>query len=188
MRSSAAWVARSSVIRTAERMNKPQPNLRPPPPPQQVVVVNKQQPYVTGASLGRLIGKWQIAGTIDSGNGTPLPVAGTATGTVDKTYFVRLELSFTDPRTNQSVQGSSVISQTGGRGIEMTNSFSSSPTVNHFRGDMDSSGTIFDLKQFDPTNTGRRVTIRLSSDSQWTVNVWNGSKLIESYTFTRSNT
>ena len=82
--------------------------------------------------------------------GKPLPVDGTASGSIDKTYFVRLDLHFTDPRNGQSVDGTSVISQTGGRGVEMSNSFSSTPTVTQFKGDMDPSGSIFDLKQFDP--------------------------------------
>jgi hypothetical protein len=77
-------------------------------------------------------------------------VSGTARGSVDKTYFVRLDLTFTGPRNNQPVQGTSIISQTGVNGVEMTNSFSSSPTVIQFKGDMDFSGTIFNLKQFDP--------------------------------------
>ena len=153
------------------------------PPP--TVVVTQQQPYVTGQALGRLVGQWKITGTINSGTANPLPVDGNATGTIDKTYFVRLDLNFTDPRTGQPVQGTSTISQTGGRGVEMANSFSTSPRVNQFKGNLDASGSIFELKQFDPPNSSRRVIIRLSSSNQWTADVWDGANRVESYTFTR---
>jgi hypothetical protein len=154
------------------------------PPPPSTVVVTSQQPYATGQALGRLVGQWRINGTIDSGSGTPLPLYGTARGTIDKIYFVRLDINFTDPRTGSPVQGTSIVSQTGGRGVEMTNSFSSSPTVNHFRGTMDASGTVFDMTQFDPPVSSRRVILRLSTNNQWTADVWGGTNRIESYTFT----
>jgi hypothetical protein len=152
-------------------------------PPTMVVV--PQQPYSIGQALGRLVGQWSVTGTIDTGSGdTLLPVHGTARGSVDKTYFVRLDLYFTDPRSGEPVQGTSVISQTGSRGVQMTNSFSSSPVVKEFRGDMDSSGTVFDLKQ-RPAANSRRVIVRISGDTQWTADVWEGQRRTESYTFVR---
>lgn len=40
--------------------------------------------------MGRLVGQWNISGTIGGGSGTKLPVHGTARATVDLSYFVRL--------------------------------------------------------------------------------------------------
>jgi hypothetical protein len=154
-----------------------------PPPPQQVVIV-APQPYSTGQALGRLVGQWRVNGTIDTGSGATLPVYGTARGSVDKTYFVRIDLNFTDPRNGIPVQGTSVLSQTGVRGVQMTNSFSTSPAVKQFRGEMDPSGSLFDLRQFDPPYGSRRVMIHMSTSTQWTADVWEGSSRSESYTFT----
>ena len=85
---------------------------RQSPQPAQTIVVQQQpvsvavtaQPsYQTGSALGRLVGQWNISGTIDGGNGTMLPVHGTARATVDLSYFVRLDLHFTDPRSGEVV-------------------------------------------------------------------------------------
>jgi hypothetical protein len=147
------------------------------------VVYASQQDYLTGQALGRLVGQWRITGSIDAGDGKMLPVSGTGTGAVERKYFVRLDLRFTDPRTGQPVEGTGMISQTGGRGLEMSNSFSTSPEVRLFKGSMDQSGTIFSLSQFDPPAPSRRLTIRLSAGRGWTADVWNDDKRVESYTF-----
>jgi hypothetical protein len=141
------------------------------------------QNYSTGQALGRLVGQWRITGTIDAGGGKTLPVSGTATGTVERTYFVRLDLHFTDPRSGQAVDGTGMVSQTGGRGIELTNSFSTSPELRQYKGTMDQSGTIISLSQFDPPAASRRVTIRSSAGRAWTAEVWDGNARVESYTF-----
>jgi hypothetical protein len=122
---------------------------------------------------------------MNSEDGTPVPVSGTARGSVDKLYFVRIDIHFADPRSGEKVEGTSVIGQTGGRGIEMSNSFSSSPTIAHFRGEMDASGTLFDLKQFAPERKSRRVILRLGPGTDWKAEVWDGSKQLESYQFSR---
>jgi len=148
------------------------------------VAVTAQQPYQTGSALGRLVGQWNISGTIDGGNGTMLPVHGTARATVDLSYFVRLDLHFTDPRSGEVVDGTSIISQTGQRGVEMTGSFSSSPDVRRYRGEMDASGNVISLNQVTPANSSRRVVLRLSTGTTWTAEVWDRRSRVESYTFT----
>jgi hypothetical protein len=60
-------------------------------PASPVQTLTGQQSYQTGSALGRLVGQWNISGTIDGGNGTMLPVHGTARATVDPSYFVRLD-------------------------------------------------------------------------------------------------
>lgn len=152
-----------------------------PPPPQTVVV---QQSYQTGSALGRLIGNWNIQGTVNASDGASLPVSGTARATVDKVYFVRFEVQMTDPRNGQVVDGTMVISQTGNRGLAMTNSFSSSPEVKHFTGEMDASATVFNFAQTSPANSSRQIVFRMSSGLGFTADVWDGSRRVESFTFT----
>jgi hypothetical protein len=150
---------------------------------QQSAAAAPQPAYQTGQAIGRLVGQWRIAGTIDLGGAGMASISGTARGSIDKTYFVRLESRFNDPRSGQVVEGTSIISQTGGRGIEMTNSFSTSPVVRHFKGQMDESGTVFDLSQFDPPMNSRKIIVRISPSRGWTANVWDNGKRVESYEF-----
>ena len=150
-----------------------------------VVVVSSQQPsYTTGQALGQLVGEWRVTGTIDTGTGSVLPVNGTARASIDKTYFLRIDMHFVDPRTNQPVDATSVISQTGGRGLEMTNSSSTSPEVRHFIGQMDQTGTVLN---FDPTTHGadkrRRIVVRVAPTGGYTADCWDGDKRLESFTF-----
>jgi len=159
----------------------------PPPPPTQVVTVyssSKQTTYVTGQPLGWLVGNWQISGSVDDGNGGTLPVSGTATGIIDKNFFVRVDLRLKDPRSSRQVEGTSMISQTGGRGIEMTNSFSSSPDVARFRGEMDASGSLFTLSELSPSPGTRRIILRITPGREWTADVWRGNVRSESFRFT----
>jgi predicted small secreted protein len=150
---------------------------------QSAATATPQPVYQTGQAIGRLVGQWRIAGTIDLGGAGTASISGTARGSIDKTYFVRIESRFNDPRSGQVVEGTSVISQTGGRGIEMTNSFSTSPVVRHFKGEMDESGSVFNLSQFDPPMTSRKVIIRMPSNRGWTADVWDNGKRLESYEF-----
>jgi hypothetical protein len=167
----------------------------PPPAPSQTVAVVQPasttvvvanggtREYSTGQALGRLIGKWQINGTIDAGDGKTLKVTGTGTASIERTYFVRLDTRFTDPRSGQAVEGTTMISQTGGKGIELTNSFSTSPQMKTFKGSVDQSGTIYTLTQSDPPSTSRRLIVRTAADRTWTTEVWDGNQRLESYTF-----
>jgi surface antigen len=152
-----------------------------PVPPAPVIV---QQSFQASAALGRLVGQWNVSGTIDAGNGTTLPVHGTARASVDMSYFVRLDVHFTDPRNGEVVDGTSVISQTGQRGLEMTSSFSSSPDVRRYRGEMDASGNVLNFNQVSPASSSRRIVMRLSPGNEWTAEVWDRGNRIESYTFT----
>jgi hypothetical protein len=151
---------------------------------QQSAAAPPQPVYQTGQAIGRLVGQWRIAGTIELGGAGTASISGTARGTIDKTYFVRLEMRFNDPRGGQVVEGTSIISQTGGRGIEMTNSFSTSPVVRHFKGEMDESGSVFNLSQVDPPMSSRKIIVRISPSRGWIADVWDSGKRVESYEFT----
>jgi hypothetical protein len=140
--------------------------------------------YVTGSALARMVGEWRVSGKIESGPEQTLVISGSARGTIENTYFLRLDLRFRDPRTGGMVRGSSVIGQTGGRGVEMSSTFSSSPQVKRFRGQMDAAGDAFELMQFEPPHVSRRLVLTLT-DTGMTVEAWEGKRRVELYTFAR---
>ena len=175
--------------RKAEQAQAQNPPPPPPPSPAPQVLVVQPTPhasYATGAALGKLVGNWTVTGTVQDANGSPLIVAGTAQSVVDKKYFVRLDLHIKDPRTDQVVDGTTVISQTGGRNLEMTNAYSSSPEMRVFRGEMDESGNVFTFTQYDPPVQSQRIILRTSGTRTWTADVWKGKQRTESLTFTWS--
>jgi hypothetical protein len=140
------------------------------------------QPYATGYALGNLVGNWKVNDVVAKDGTTS--AQGTAKVVAEKNYFVRMELRFTDPRTGQTVEGTSVISQTGGRGLEMTNSFSSMPQVRRFKGEMDATGTVFSFTEAQPSATARKIILRVPGRSGFTADVWDGSTRVETYSFT----
>lgn len=142
------------------------------------------QPYSTGYALGNLVGTWNVRETLASSGKTT--VQGTANITADKNYFIRMELRFPDPKTGQIAEGTSVISQTGGRGLEMTNSFSTMPQVRHFKGEMDSTGTVLSFTEAQPSSSGpaRKIILRVPGRTGFSADVWEGSTRVESYSFT----
>lgn len=141
--------------------------------------------YATGAALGKLVGNWTVRGTIRGGDGasTSIPVSGTSQSVVDKTYFVRIDLHIKDPRSGQTVDGTSVISQTGGRNLELTNAYSSSPETKRFRGAMDESGNVFTFAQYEPPTPQQRIVIRVAQGGGWTADVWRDGERTEALTF-----
>jgi len=157
---------------------------QPPSPTMVAYSASPNQSYPTAQALGRLVGKWQINGTVSDGAGGTLPVTGTATGAIDKTYFLRLDLRFNDPRTGKVVEGTGVINQLGGRSLEMSNSFSTSPDLARFQGQMDESGTMFNLGEIEPSRGSRQIVIRMSTDRSWTAEMWRGGTRAESFRFT----
>jgi len=140
--------------------------------------------YRTGGPLAGLLGKWNVVGEMND-SGRPVAFTGTAVGAVDKTYFVRIDMTIQDPRNGSTVQGTSIISQHGGTKIQMANTSSSSPTVRRFAGDMDASGSFFNLTEIDnsPGVQPRRLIIRFMPDGHWTCDVWSGDQKLETYNF-----
>lgn len=144
--------------------------------------------YRTGGPLAGLLGKWNVVGEMND-NGRPLAFTGSAVGAVDKTYFVRIDMTIQDPRNGATIQGTSIVSQHGGTNIQMTNTSSSSPTVRRFAGNMDPSGSFFNLIEIDvaPGAQARRLIIRFMPDGHWTCDVWGGvygqDQKLETYNF-----
>lgn len=142
-----------------------------------------QPTYATGVALGKFVGTWKVSGTVQN-NGATLPVNGTAKGVVDKTYFVRLDIQLKDPRNGQTVEGTSIISQTGGRNLDMTNSYNTAPQVNRFRGEMDASGNVFNFTQVDSFNQPRSIVLRMGENRTFTAEAWDGNRRAETRNFT----
>ncbi len=140
--------------------------------------------YSTGYALGNLVGTWNVREMLASNGKTT--AEGTANITAEKNYFIRMELRFPDPKTGQVAEGTSVISQTGGRGLEMTNSFSTMPQVRHFKGEMDPTGTVLSFTEAQPSSSAavRKIILRVPGRTGFSADVWEGSTRIESYSFT----
>jgi hypothetical protein len=147
--------------------------------------------YVTGGPLWLLVGNWNVQGEELATDGTRVPITGSVKGVVDKTYFLRLDCRFNNPRGDGFVEGTSVISQDGGDRLSMSNSFSSSPQMVRYTGNVDKSGLLFTFTQYEPrSDSPRKVTLRIISNDRISAEVWqriNGKdQRVESYTFTRA--
>jgi Glycine zipper len=171
-----------AVIGDQNRRRAEEAAAQQPPPPQPVVV----QPYYTGSALNSFVGSWNITGVVYAGPGQSQAVSGTANATIDKVFYVRIDIRSSNSRTGQNVDGTIVLSQTGGRGVEMTNVFSSTPQVRCYRGAMDASGTLFNLTQFDPPGESRKINLHILANGSWTADVWSNGQLVESYTFSHA--
>ena len=172
---------------TAATATTPPPSGSAGAPGATVVTVTTTTNYQTGPALGKLVGNWNISGIVEGADGKPMAVNGTAKAATDKTYFLKIDITTKDPRDGTVIEGTSVISQRGGRALDMTNSFSTSPQVKQFRGEMDESGSVFSFTQYDPPNSSRKVILRAADAKQFTADVWDGSRKLESYTFTSAN-
>lgn len=146
--------------------------------------------YVAAPTLSTMVGSWDVSGSVAGSGGATQPVSGTATAYSDRNYFLRLEISLTDPRTNTTVEGVSVISQDGGSELSMVNSFSTSPEMRRFEGQIDSSNSIMTFRQVSPDGGSRRVVLRLSGDNRFTAEAWDKvdgrDQVSETLTFTRT--
>ena len=148
--------------------------------------------YEAAPLLDRLIGRWTIDGWLLDSAGERVKIAGTATGAAEKSFFLRLDIRLTDPRSDEKIEGTSIISQEGGHALAMNNSFSTSPAMKRFTGEADRSGEIMTFRETggQSGSTSRRVVFRFSGSDRWSTEGWErraGSDVMtESLTFTRA--
>lgn len=146
--------------------------------------------YAAAPTLSNMVGSWDVSGSVTGVGGATQAVSGNATATSDRNYFLRLEISVTDPRTNATVEGTSVIGQDGGDGLSMVNSFSTSPEMRRFEGQIDSSHSIMTFRQVSPAGGSRRVVLRMSGNDRFTAEAWDKidgrDQVGETLTFTRT--
>jgi Glycine zipper len=153
---------------------------RPAPPPSSPpaaapMTTAPASQYPASPALSRMVGKWTVQGWVLDEAGNTVNVSGTADSVVDKKYFLRTDLRLTDSRNGTVTEGTSILGQEGGRRVTMVNSFSSSPEMKRFEGEIDESGSIFTLRQVAPNGGAegsRRVTIRTSGTDRWTAEAW----------------
>lgn len=146
--------------------------------------------YEAAPTLSALVGSWSVGGSVVGDGGAAREFTGTATATSDRNYFLRLEIRVSDPTSGATAEGTSVIGQDGGNRLSMVNSFSTSPEMRRFEGEIDSSGSIMTFRQVSPAGASRRVVIRVSGDDRWTAQAWDRvdgrDQVAETLTFTRS--
>lgn len=138
-------------------------------------------------ALTRLARSWRVTGweTID---GTRHLVSGTANGSVDNAFFIRLLTTMHDDQSGQTNNGNIVFSSEARRGVTMTGYFDSAPWPSTFAGVTSDDGNVFTLNEIAPA-TDRRVVIRFISPNQWVADVSSRADNTPhaSFTFTSSN-
>lgn len=122
-------------------------------------------------ALTRLARTWRVTGweTID---GQRHLVSGTATGSVENAFFIRLLTVMRDDQSQQVNNGNIVFSSEPRRGVTMTSYFDSAPWPMTFSGVASDDGNVFTLNEIAPSSD-RRVVIRFVSPTQWVADISN---------------
>jgi hypothetical protein len=133
--------------------------------------------FPTSPVLNKMVGTWNVDGSVRSASGQRIACAGTATAKVERDFFLHLDMKVHDPSSGQDVEGSSLIGQDGGRLLTMASAYSSHPELRIYRGELDQSGTVITLNQIArASDESRRIVLRLVSNDEWTAEVWNFSR------------
>jgi len=134
------------------------------PPPGSVARADRDR-----LALTRLARSWRVTGweTID---GQRHLVSGTATGSVENAFFVRLMTVMRDDQSGQVNNGNIVFSSEPARGVTMTSYFDSAPWPMTFSGGVSDDGNVFTLNEIAPS-ADRRVVIRFVNASQWVADI-----------------
>jgi hypothetical protein len=142
--------------------------------------------------LSRLAGRWSISGWSEVVASDRRDLRGTAEGSVEQNYFLRLDVSLgVDPTSGQAQSGTLIFASEPGRGMTLSSRFSDAPSTSRFVGSSSSDGRSLTLDEVDSTIKGirRRVVIRFFSDDEWLADVSNaaaaGSPRLGSFRFTR---
>lgn len=163
------------------QMQAPTP---PPPPPPPPAMSTSDRDRLQLAKFAR---PWRVSGweTVD---GQRRFVTGNATGQVDSTFFVRLDMVMTDELTNRVNTGNVVFASEPGRGLTMNSRFDSSPTAVAFAGSVTADGNLFTLNEIAPGSgaNGRQVVIRFLSPDNFVADTTDRrtGQQTSSFTFT----
>lgn len=124
--------------------------------------------------LAKFARPWRVSGweTVD---GRRRFVSGTATGQVDSTFFVRLDMVITDELTGNINRGNVVFASEPGRGMTLNSRFDSSPTAVAFAGSVNAAGDLFTLNEIAPGfgSKGRQVVIRFLNPDNFVADTTN---------------
>lgn len=169
----------------------------PPPAPIVVAPARTNAPQAQPLSsadrdrlaLARFARTWRVSGW-ETVNGERRFVNGNAAGSVDCSFFVRLDMSMFDEQSGRMNTGNLVFASEPGRGVTMSSRFDTSPSLTTYLGTATADGTLFTLDEmgWGGSTTGRRIIIRFLSADEFVADVserWGGqSSQQASFTFT----
>lgn len=157
------------------------------PPPQSQNSSSLTQTDRDRLALARFARSWRVTGweTVD---GQRRLVSGTATGTVENSFFIRLTTQIRDDQSGNVTNGNIVFASEPGRGMTMNSHFDSGPTPMTFDGSLSADGNVLTLNEIAPA-AEQRVIIRFINDGQWVADTTNRSdgSPRSSLNFTASN-
>jgi len=156
---------RRQTERSAQANAQSRPTAAAPVPPVPPAVATADQNRL---ALVRFARSWSIAGwqTVD---GQRQLVSGTATGTVENAFFVKLVVRVADAQAGWTSNGEVWFASEPGRGITMDSRFDTLPIPVTHAGAVSADGSVFTLDETTPGVAGRRTVIRFLSDSEFVV-------------------
>lgn len=121
-------------------------------------------------ALSKLARNWRVTGweTVD---GQRRLVSGTASGSVENAFFIRLIMTITDEQTRQVNNGNIVFASEPGRGLTMNSHFDTSPFPITYSGTVSNDGNLFTLDEIAPSAGARRIVARFISPTEWVADV-----------------
>lgn len=140
-------------------------------------------------ALAKFARTWNVSGWETVQNEKRF-VSGTAVGSVENTYFLRLDMTINDERTADPNNGHILFASEPGRGLTMTSRFDTSPSSLNYAGVVSSDGNVFTLDETAPNTAAgaRRIVIRFLSQDEWVADVtqWQSGRSTPcaSFTFT----
>jgi outer membrane lipoprotein SlyB len=168
-----------------------------------------QEPAMTEAERGRLQvqeradrdrvslllfeGGWEMSGWVELDSGEQVRLRGEASGFVQDSYFVVLEIKgLADGRTGQEITGTFDLASEPGLGVTLTTRFSTWPTPTRFAGETSDDGRLIRLRPLKLAEVPRPTTeieIRFVGADTFTADVTRVEggerRVAERYTFTR---
>lgn len=181
-RADAANAARREQPAPTVIVQQPAPAPVQPPPVQQPAAAPAPQPAALSShdrdrlALAKFARPWRVTGweTVD---GQRRFVSGTATGQIDNTFFIRLDMAVTDEQSGRINTGNVVFASEPGRGLTMNSRFDTSPSPVTYTGSVSADGNLFTLDELGSGfgKTGRRMVIRFLSPDNWVADVTDRS-------------
>lgn len=160
----------------------------------QVIVVNAPTPPAPGlspadrdrAALGKFARNWVVSGW-ETVNGERRFVSGTAVGSVENAFYMRLDMQVTDQLTGRINSGTVTLASEPGRGMTLNSRFNTSPSPVAYVGSVSPDGRVFSFNEVG-SQLGRRMTINFFSDDGFTADVaeLRGGSTVPSANFTFS--
>jgi hypothetical protein len=159
----------------AQTARQPVPVAPPPPPAASPAPAPEMSNWDRDRlQLAKFARPWRVSGweTVD---GRRRFVSGTATGQVDSTFFVRLDMVITDELSGNINRGNVVFASEPGRGLTLNSRFDSSPTAVAFAGSVNAAGDLFTLNEIAPGfgPNGRQVVIRFLTPDNFVADTTN---------------